>query len=268
MLLELGEDATVYCGGTELLLAMKLGLAVPSHLVDVKGIPELHGVERREDSLWVGAATCHYQLSASQTVQAALPEMAAMAAEVANVRVRSVGTIGGNLCFADPHSDPATFLIAARARLRCQIGGDDVELAVGEFTTGPYETHLQHGDLLLGLVVPALRDGAGIAHLRMKTHERPTVTVAAMVRVEASRVVDATLAVGSICPVPVELAIAPLLLGARGATLDAAIADLLPTLAASVRLLAGSLDTEAYQRHLTEVFVRRAILSAFARAQR
>ena len=55
-------------------------------------------------------------------LRARYPEMSAMISQVANVRVRSVGTLGGNLCFADPHSDPASFLLAAGAAFVCQLG--------------------------------------------------------------------------------------------------------------------------------------------------
>ena len=119
LLAGLGDDGAAYCGGTELLLAMKLGLASYEHLVDLKRVDALRGITQTGDGVRIGAASTHREIETSATLHAAYPELCAMIAQVANVRVRSVGTLGGNLCFADPHSDPASFLIAAGAVMVC-----------------------------------------------------------------------------------------------------------------------------------------------------
>src|SRR4051812_8115151 len=99
---EFGDDATLYAGGTELVLVLKLGLSSAQHLVDVRGIPELAGVEVEGTTLGIGAATPHGAIATAPTVRAALPALARMERTVGNVRVQSTGTLGGNLCFADP----------------------------------------------------------------------------------------------------------------------------------------------------------------------
>src|SRR5215471_18457799 len=203
LLAELGDEAAAYCGGTELLLAMKLGLAEYAHLVDLKRVAALRGVTGNGASLRIGASTTHHELESSPEVRAWCPAFAAMASEVANIRVRSVGTVGGNLCFADPHSDPATFLIAAGAAMACQKGDDSRLVPAGEFVTGPYQTLLEPGELLVAVELPALPDGTGLAHVRMKLHERPVVTVAAMVQLARGTVSQARLVIGSVGAVPV-----------------------------------------------------------------
>ena len=121
LLAELGDDGAAYCGGTELLLAMKLGLASYEHLVDLKRVHGLRGITAGGDGgVRIGAATTHHEIETSAALRARYPEMPAMISQVANLRVRSVGTLGGNLCFADPHSDPASFLMAVDAVLVCQ----------------------------------------------------------------------------------------------------------------------------------------------------
>ena len=111
-----GEEAQIYMGGTELLLLMKRGLARPGHLIDCKRLPELKGLDLQDDNEWViGAATTHRQIELSADVANHLPELAALERTLANVRVRNAGTLGGNLCFAEPHSDPATLLMALEA---------------------------------------------------------------------------------------------------------------------------------------------------------
>ena len=222
LLNELGDEAAAYCGGTELLLAMKLGLAGYEHLVDLKRVPGLRGITRRDGSLRIGAATTHYEIESSPAVRDWCPAMAAMSSRVANIRVRSVGTVGGNLCFADPHSDPATFLIAAGAAMVCQKGDDSRLVPAGEFVTGPYQTLLDPGELLVAVELPNLQEGTGLAHVRMKLHERPAVTVAAMVRVADGVVSHARLAIGSVGVVPVSVDAEGYLLGASAANFGCA----------------------------------------------
>src|SRR5437016_3618738 len=113
LLRQYGDDAALYCGGSELVLLMKLGFADYGHLIDLKGIDGLRVLHEHDGALHVGAATTHRQLERSPIVREGWPALARMERNVANVRVRTVGSLGGNLCFADPHSDPATFLLAA-----------------------------------------------------------------------------------------------------------------------------------------------------------
>src|SRR5260370_19666876 len=123
LLADLGDDAAAYCGGTELLLAMKLGLASYEHLVDLKRVLGLRGIAAGPDgALRIGAATTHHEIETSAALRARYPELAAMISRVANVPERSVGTLGGNRCFADPHSDPAPFLMPVAPTPRGQRG--------------------------------------------------------------------------------------------------------------------------------------------------
>ncbi len=147
---EHGEDALLYCGGTELLLIAKMGFTSFEHLVDTKAIPELAGIREDGDVLVLGATATHRQIERSELVLARLPALAAMERQVANVRVRTVGTLAGNLCFSDPHSDPATFLLALDAEVESRRGDGPVRRRpLHAFLGGPYEPVLEHGELVL-----------------------------------------------------------------------------------------------------------------------
>jgi len=267
LLAELGDEAAAYCGGTELLLAMKLGLAGYAHLVDLKRVDGLRGITRHDGSLRIGAAATHREVESSPAVRAWCRAMAAMSSRVANVRVRSVGTLGGNLCFADPHSDPATFLIAAGATLLCQKGGDTRRIPAGEFVAGPYQTRLEPGELLVAVELPAFPDGTGLAHVRMKLHERPVVTVAAMVRVSDGAVSEARLAVGSVGAVPVSSDAARPLIGAGAADFGARANACAEQAAAACSPMSDADCSPEYLRHLVRVHSRQALTAAFAAAR-
>jgi aerobic carbon-monoxide dehydrogenase medium subunit len=267
LLAELGDEAAAYCGGTELLLAMKLGLAGYAHLVDLKRVEGLRGITRDDGSLRIAAAATHHDIESSPAVRAWCPAMAAMSSRVANVRVRSVGTLGGNLCFADPHSDPATFLIAAGAAMLCQKAGDTRRIPAGEFVTGPYQTVLEPGELLVAVELPALPEGTGLAHVRMKLHERPAVTVAAMVQVTRGAVSDARLAVGSVGVVPLSLDAAQSLLGTGAANFAARADACAEEAAATCSPMPDGDCSPEYLRHLVRVHSHQALTAAFAAAR-
>ena len=205
LLAEHGDDAVVYAGGTELLLLMKLGFAAYGHLVDVKPIAELGGIAVADGSLRIGGAVTHRAIERSPMVAAGWPSLARMESRLANIRVRSVGTLGGNLSFADPHSDPATFLLAADARVVLGAGEERRAIPIGAFVRGPYETALGPGELLVAVEVPPVPAGSAMEHLRFAFHERPAATVSCFVRVSNGRLEEARIAVGSVGIVPVRV---------------------------------------------------------------
>ena len=266
LLADLGDDGSAFSGGTELLLAMKLGLIKSRHLVDLKGLPELHGIELRPGGVWIGAGVTHAEIEASPAVRAILAPLAVMASQIANMRVRAVGTIGGNPCFADPNSDPATFLSAVGARLRTWVRGESREVAPEEFTVGPYQTVLEPGDLLLGVWVPTPPPSANVVHLRMKIHERPSVTVAAMVEASHGEVVAARLAVGSVGPKVLQVDLGEELRGLGGSAYSSRVGALVALLAGSIPLLPERPESPEYQRHLVRVLSTRALEVGLAAA--
>ena len=164
---------------------MKLGFADYPHLVDVKRIAELRRLDASADVLEVGAAMTHRRSSGRPSCASAGRRSRRWSVSVGNLRVRVMGTIGGNLCFADPHSDPATFLLATGGSLVCRRGdGPARELSIADFVKGPYQTALRdRASSLTSVRVPQPGPGAGIAHEKMSLHERPAVTVTCLARV-------------------------------------------------------------------------------------
>jgi carbon-monoxide dehydrogenase medium subunit len=286
LLVDLGDDAAAYCGGTELLLAMKLGLASYEHLVDLKRVYGLRGIAADGGITRIGAATTHHEIETSAALRARYPEMSAMISQVANLRVRSVGTLGGNLCFADPHSDPASFLMAVGATLLCQRAEATRRISAAEFLTGLYETALAPGELLVAIELPARPERTGISHLRMKLTERPVVTVTALVTLAPgtalaaagtamapgtalaatdTAVVQARLIVGSVASVPFA-ADTESLLGAGPADFGARAEACAEAAAAACTPLPDGEASPDYLSHLVRVHARQALGEAFTAA--
>ena len=129
-LAEYGEKAKLYAGGAELLLLMRHGLMQSEILVDIKKIDRLHRISFDKNGLTIGACVSHHALETNALVQEHAPAFAYAESQVANVRVRNQGTLGGNLCFNDPHSDPGTVLLIhdATATLASRRGERQISL--------------------------------------------------------------------------------------------------------------------------------------------
>jgi carbon-monoxide dehydrogenase medium subunit len=198
-----GGDAAWLAGGTELLQVMKMGLAQFGTLIDIKAIDELRGLEQTTDgAVHIGALTTHRELERSSLVAEELPGLAALEARVANVRVRNTGTIGGNLAFAEPHSDPATFFLACDATVRLVSARGERQMGIGEFVQGPLSTARDPDELLIRITIPARTPASGRAYDKIAFFERPAASVAVRLSVVDGAIGDATVAVGSLTEVP------------------------------------------------------------------
>jgi carbon-monoxide dehydrogenase medium subunit len=268
LLARLGEDAVPYAGGTELLLLMKEGLLRPRHLVDVKRIPGLDAIEDDDGRVTIGATVTHRAVERSATVRARCPIVASVARHVANVRVRNVGTVGGNLAFADPHSDLATLFLALDARVHLVSPRGRRELSLDEFARGPWETGRRADELLTSVTFAPWSGRSAAAYVKFGVHERPTLGIAVTLRLDASAcVADARLAVGCVDPRPARVPAAEARLrGCAVADLEDVVGDVSAIAAAAADPaddLHGSAD---YKREMVAVFTRRALRAAVARA--
>ena len=180
LLAEHGEDATFYAGGTELLVAMKARVLRYAHVVDIKRIGALHGIAERSGALHVGALATHHQIANHPLVLQHFASYAALSRDIANIRVRVAGTLGGNLCFAEPHADPPALLCALDARV--VLAGPDGERVVPmtEFIVSEFTTARADGELLVRVEIPRMQEGAKVAYRAFGHLERPAVGVAAL----------------------------------------------------------------------------------------
>jgi carbon-monoxide dehydrogenase medium subunit len=264
-------DASWYAGGTELLQVMKMGLATYGTLIDIKRLPELQGIGVEPDGgLRIGGTVTHRDIERSEVVGRELPGLVALEGHIANVRVRNQGTLGGNLCFAEPHSDPATFLLACGARVRLEGRNGSRELAIDELVTGPLETARVDDELLTAVIVPAPVRGEGRGYEKAKFRERPAVSVGVRVHVVDGVIEAATVSLGSMVDFP-------MLVPGAAADLAGAPADLAAgafnEALARARTHFESLDaigdldgSPDYKRHLAGVMLARAARAALSEA--
>jgi carbon-monoxide dehydrogenase medium subunit len=263
-----GGDAAYIAGGTELLQVMKMGFAQFETLIDLKGLVELRGIAEADGSLRIGAASTHREVERSEVVRDQLPGLASLERRVANVRVRSTGTLGGNLAFAEPHSDPATFLLACDARIELSGPAGDRSLSIANFVIGPLFTAREPEEILTAIRIPVAGPGEGRAYDKFAFFERPAASVAVRLSVRDGVISGATVALGSLTEVPTIVEPAgtaflgvPADVAALDGPVAAAVAALQDVDAAAD--LNGSAD---YKRHLAGVLVGRTARAALQEA--
>lgn len=264
MLAQFGDKGRAYAGGTELLLAMKHDLLRYENLVDVKTIPGLDKIDANGSSIVIGSGVTHRMLERNSVIKEKLPVLAEMESKIANIRVRASGTLGGNLCFAEPHSDPATLLTALEAKARIQGKAGEKTVAVEKLITGAYETSIGADELLTAVEVPVLARNQRAAYLKFQTHERPTLGMALFLEVDGDTIKKARAVIGSVSATPTRSDRADAaLVGSRSQVerqFDEA-AKILADAADPVDDLQGSGE---YKRHLIGVFLKRAFIKALS----
>jgi carbon-monoxide dehydrogenase medium subunit len=199
-LAELGDNAKIYAGGAELLLLVRHGLLRTESLIDIKKIQRLHEVVWDARVLRVGACVTHRTLESTPTVREHAPSFAYAESQVANIRVRNQGTLGGNLCFNDPHSDPGTVLLVQNTSVVLGSQRGERRLPLEEFFIDMYATALEPDEILLEVEIPPLPLAMRSSYLRLHRYQRPTLGVAAAVSMDNGTIAEARFAVGCIGP--------------------------------------------------------------------
>lgn len=263
-----GSDATLYAGGTELVVLLKYGLASYRRLIDLKGIPELRKIEVEDGETSIGAVATFGDLRRHFGLRNGWSELVELIEQTANPRVWAVSTLGGNLSFADPHSDPATLLIGWEAELEL-AGIEGVRrVPVEDFIRGPRQTNLRRSEIVTRAILPR-RQGAssGTGFRRFSTLERPTANAAVTLRTDGNgRVRHAAVVVGAVGPAPARVADAEtLVVGSTVGELAERADHLAAIVSERVEPIEDNYGGVDYKRHLAGELARRALLDALAR---
>jgi len=259
-LAEGGEDAKPLAGGHSLLPLMKMRLAVPTLLVDLRRVPGLHGIERENGDWRIGPLTRHADLQ----VRADLGVLAETASVIADQQVRNRGTIGGSLAHGDPASDLPTVMVAAEGRVTIRgTGGASREVAAADLFQDYLTTAVGPGEVITEVRVPAL-DGWGHAYEKFtrRAEDWAMVGVCALVkRAPDGSCEDVRVAFTNMASTPVRAGAVEAAL--RGGPLDEG------AIAAAAEHAAEGTDPPAdlnasadYKRHLARVLTRRALQRA------
>lgn len=207
LLSKYGEEARLLAGGTDLLIQMKQRLVEPKHIVNIKNIRELIGMEERTDGIHIGAATRLRAIERSDVIQAKLPLLDEAVRTIGSVQIRNMATIGGNLCNASPSADSATALLALDAETRI-IGPEGARtVPLEKFFVGPGQTVLRPDEIMVEVLVPPLPEDAGTSFIKIgwTSFDIATINIAVVLKLEGEAVKDCRVALGACAPTPIRV---------------------------------------------------------------
>lgn len=262
------DDAKILAGGHSLVPMMKLRLAQPKHLIDLRKVPGLSGIKEEGSTIVIGAMTTHWEVESSKLLQAKCPVLSDTAKIIGDPAVRNKGTIGGSLAHADPAADMPATVIALGAEFVCQGAKNKRTVKVDEWFQGLMATALGEDELLVEIRVPALTPGTGSAYMKFAHPASRFAIVGAGAVITVDKQGTCTKAGVGITGAGTKAVRAKgVEAGLVGKRLDAA------TIEAAAQKAAEGVDVQAdlqgsveYKSHLCRVFARRAIEAAAKKA--
>jgi len=261
------EEAKVLAGGQSLVPLLNYRLARPRVVVDINRLP-LGGIRVHDGRLRLGALTRHATLEGSGEIARLCPVLCEAATFIGNVRVRTLGTLGGSLAHADPAAELPMVMIALDASLTLEGPQGRRTVPAREFFKGYLTTALGSDELLTEVEVPVTREiGHAVEEFARRAGDFAVVAVTALVSLDRSgRVEDARLAFAGIAPTPVRALAAEDRLRGQEPSVERL------GLAAAAALDARAPESDAfvsaaYRRHLAGVLAKRALARAVGRAK-
>jgi len=235
-------------GGQSLVAAMKLRLAQPGTLVDLRAIPELAGIRKEGETIVIGAMTRHADVANSAVVKGAIPALAALAEGIGDRQVRNMGTIGGSIANNDPAADWPAAIVA----LNASVQTNKRKIAGGDFFKGMYETTLEADEIITAVSFPVPKKAA------YAKFPNPASRFA-LVGVFVAQSADESVRVAVTGAAPAVF---------RAAALETALAkNFTPDAAKAVKIDANGLNSDLhgsaeYRAHLVSVMAGRAVAAA------
>ncbi len=161
-------EAKLLSGGYSLLPLIKLRLAQPGLLVDLRDVTGLDGIVETDDELRIGGRATHRQIHENSTIAARYPMLADLAAGIGDPQVRNWGTIGGSCAHADPASDWPAMLLAGNATIVCRSAAGDRVIPAREFFLDTFTTAITATEVLVEIRIPRRGKGVGGGYTKLE----------------------------------------------------------------------------------------------------
>ena len=267
-----GEQARALAGGTDLLVQLRGGRRTSELVVDVKDIPELNEISYDpQKGLTLGAAAPCYRIYEDQAVASAYPGLIDAASLIGSIQIQGRASIGGNLCNAAPSADAIPPLIALGGVATIAGANGTREVAVEDFCTGPGQSVLQPGEILVSIHLPAPQAHSGANYLRFIPRNEMDIAVAGVgtsVVLDASgqNFVSARISLASVAPTPVFAQAAGESLAGKPVS-DDAIEEAAQKAMADAKPITDMRGTIKQRVHLVGVLTRRTLDNSIKRAR-
>ncbi|KUJ83204.1 4-hydroxybenzoyl-CoA reductase [Ruegeria marisrubri] len=265
MLADHGEEACVFAGGTALILALRQRMMAPGVLVSLGQLEEMRAIRfDPKEGLLIGAMARHNDIARSKIVRQHYPVVAEMAGGLANPQVRNQATIGGNLCYADPSTDPPACLLALGAELTIKGQHGARRIPMDEFNVDYFTVAMEPGEILTQIRLPPPDQEVTTfyrRHLRTPAEHRPVANLALAVRNRGGAFEDVRLIVGAATPAPQLLDGVQDYLSGRSVTAEVA-AEAADRAAEEMFPISDGRGDEGFRRQVVRALTRRLVAEA------
>jgi len=259
----LDGEARLVAGGTAIVPMIRLGLVKPDRLISLNRLSPLTRIVLDGAALELGAMATLANIERSGLVRGGWPLLAEAVRRVATPAIRTSGTIGGNLAYAEAASDPAPALLCHDAEVRVAGPGGERALSIARFFRGFYEAALEPGEIVTGVRVPPAPKRARTGYVKFtprSAEDRPLVGVAALLVLdEAGRCREARIGLGGVAPTPIRAGRAETALQGEAMS-DAAVRAAAETASQEAQPLSDLMGSADYRREMIRVWVRRLLV--------
>jgi CO/xanthine dehydrogenase FAD-binding subunit len=271
LLAEQGEGTRIMAGGTDVMVKMTHGLLKPKAIVDVHRIESLRGIRfHATEGLTIGATARLAEVTSHPDVVRHYPSLSYAISCMANVEVRNMATVAGNVCNAAPSADTAPPLMTMHAEATLLSLKGERKLPLNDFFRGPSLTYMEPGEILTSIHIPAPPPKSGASYKRISARcgvDIAAVCVGVNIVLNGQGCKEARVVLGAVAPVPMRAAKTEALLqgGEQTAELIRQAGDRAAEEAKPISDMRSSAD---WRKRMVAVLTRRALEEAFERASK
>lgn len=266
-----GEGAHLFAGGTDIMVKMSHGRLKPTCIIGLMGIEGLDGISfHPREGLTIGATARLSEVASHPDILNHYPALAHAVQVMANVEIRNMGTVAGNLCNAAPSADTAPPLMSMGAEVVLASLKGERRLPLDQFFKGPGLTRMEHGEIMTSIHVPPPRPKSGASYMRISGRcgvDIAAVGVGVMATFNGKGCKEARIVLGAVAPVPMRATKTEDLLKGRHWTQD--LIETGGDLAAEEAKPISDVRASAeWRRKMVAVLTTRTLGEAYERARR
>ncbi len=198
-------EATLWAGGTDLVVKLEHKRLKVSQVLDLTNIPELNFIEDAGDEVHIGALTSIYDIQISPLIKKEFPLLAQAALVLGSWQVRTLATLGGNIVTAAPSAETACPILVLGGSVVIAGKNGERKVAAEQFFKGPGQTDLQSGEIVKEIQLPKLQAGYQTIYLKERLRRSMDIAlanVACVIKLEGDKVEDVHIGLGAVAPVP------------------------------------------------------------------
>ncbi len=270
-LAEQGNGAHLFAGGTDIMVKMSAGRLRPTSIIGLMEIEGLDGIRfHPQKGLTIGATARLTEVASHPDILTHYPALAQAVQVMANVEVRNMGTVAGNLCNAAPSADTAPALIAMGAEVTLASLKGERRLPLDQFFEGPGLTAMERGEIMTSIHVPAPRPKSGASYMRISGRcgvDIAAVGVGVMATFNGKGCKETKIVLGAVAPIPMRATLTENLLTGQHWTQDL-IEEGAELAAKEARPISDVRASAEWRRKMVSVLTKRSLEEARDRAKR